>query len=167
MWVVGKILSMSNGSHQIATKRTPCSSVILMISQLKRRYVTVTPHLTRVTNIEYYQKSRRLQLEYLFILRFFNYLFFICGLQHWNVKEMFARHLLRMKGLSVHKTVAILQRYPTVDHLNRAYFACTTDKQRELLLAPLFFGTGGRKIGPSISRKLYRYYSSNGADLPA
>ncbi|ODM90547.1 Crossover junction endonuclease MUS81 [Orchesella cincta] len=79
---------------------------------------------------------------------------------NFKIKEMFARQLMRLKGLSVDKAYAIIQKYPTVDHLLNAYSECETDKQKEKLLANISFGLGGRKIGPSISSKVSRLYNS-------
>ncbi|ODM95428.1 Crossover junction endonuclease MUS81 [Orchesella cincta] len=67
---------------------------------------------------------------------------------NWKVKEMFARHLMRLKGLSVDKAYAIIQKYPTLDHLLKTYSQCENEKQKESLLSQLEFGTSCRKIGP-------------------
>lgn len=73
---------------------------------------------------------------------------------------MFARHLMRMKGLSVDKAFAIIQKYPTVHDLFKAYSECTTDKQKEQLLSGIHFGNGDRRIGPSMSRKVAFLYNN-------
>ncbi|CAL8115648.1 unnamed protein product [Orchesella dallaii] len=79
---------------------------------------------------------------------------------NWKVKEMFARHLMRLKGLSVDKAYAIIQKYPTLDDLLKTYSKCETLKEKESLLSQVEFGTSCRKIGPSISRKVSRFYNS-------
>ncbi|CAL8085032.1 unnamed protein product [Orchesella dallaii] len=79
---------------------------------------------------------------------------------NWKVKEMFARHLMRLKGLSVDKAFAIIQKYPTLGDLLKAYSEFETEKEKENLLSKVEFGTSCRKIGPKISHKVYRFYNS-------
>lgn len=73
---------------------------------------------------------------------------------------MFARHLMRLRGLSVERAYAIVLKYPTITALVRAYSDCSTDKERELLIGSIYFGNSGRTIGPSISRTLFKLYNS-------
>jgi len=73
---------------------------------------------------------------------------------------MFVRQLMQLKGLSADKACAIIQKHPTPDHLLMEYSRCENKKQTESLSAPLEFGTGGRKIGSSISRKISCLYST-------
>lgn len=72
---------------------------------------------------------------------------------------MFARHLMRLRGLSVERAFAIIQKYPTFQSLLMAYKDCNSDKEREGLLSGIYYGTSGRTIGPSISRNLSRLYN--------
>jgi crossover junction endonuclease MUS81 len=74
---------------------------------------------------------------------------------------MFARHLMRLRGLSVERAHAIVQKYPTITALMQAYDDCSTDKEREMLVGGIYFGTSGRTIGPSISRTLFKLYNSS------
>ncbi|CAL8115650.1 unnamed protein product [Orchesella dallaii] len=85
---------------------------------------------------------------------------FLLNNKNWKVKEMFARQLMQLKGLSVDKAYAIIQKYPTLDDLLKTYSKCETVKEKESLLSQVEFGTSCRKIGPSISRKVYRFYNS-------
>jgi crossover junction endonuclease MUS81 len=74
--------------------------------------------------------------------------------------EMFARHLMRLRGLSVERASTIVQRYPTLQALLRGFEECETEKDRELLLSHLHYGVAGKTIGPAISRAIYRLYTS-------
>lgn len=67
---------------------------------------------------------------------------------------------MRMRGLSVDKAYAIIQQFPTIHDLFKAYSECATEKQRQLLLSGIYFGNGDRKIGPSISRKVAFLYNN-------
>ncbi|XP_071455291.1 crossover junction endonuclease MUS81 isoform X2 [Hetaerina americana] len=67
-----------------------------------------------------------------------------------TVSQMFIRHLLQIRGLSVEKAQAIIERYPTPCDLCKAYD--DDPKQRELLLANIPFGPNKRLIGPTLSK---------------
>ena len=67
---------------------------------------------------------------------------------------------MRLRGLSVDKSYAIIQKYPTPQALFRAYRECATEKEKELMLSHVYFGTAGRTVGPTISRSIYQLYSS-------
>ncbi|XP_074596732.1 mus81 structure-specific endonuclease subunit [Brevipalpus obovatus] len=79
---------------------------------------------------------------------------------NFTVKEMFIKHLLKFKGISVPKAKAISDIYPTVTHLLEAYETCETLKEKELLLSEIIYSTSNRKIGPVLSRKVHRFYSA-------
>lgn len=74
---------------------------------------------------------------------------------------MFARLLMRMKGLSVDKAFAIVSIYPCLYDLLKGYTDCETRKDKELMLSSVMFGTSRRKIGPKISRKVYKLFSGD------
>lgn len=72
---------------------------------------------------------------------------------------MFARHLMKLRGLSVERAFAIIQVYPTPASLFRAYRDCNNLKERESLLATIHFGNHGKVIGQAISRTIYKLYN--------
>ncbi len=74
---------------------------------------------------------------------------------------MFAKHLMRLRGLSVERAYAIVQKYPTLTSLMTAYKNCSSDKEREMMISGIYFGNSGRTIGPSISRTLCKLYTSS------
>uniref|UniRef100_A0A1I8J6W2 Crossover junction endonuclease MUS81 n=1 Tax=Macrostomum lignano TaxID=282301 RepID=A0A1I8J6W2_9PLAT len=51
------------------------------------------------------------------------------------VREMLAKHLLQIGGVTMEKALAIVQQYPTVQALLDAYAACETDAERRRLLS--------------------------------
>ena len=81
--------------------------------------------------------------------------------QNWTVSEMFAKHLMRLRGLSSERAQAIIEKYPTIQSLLRAYRHCGNDKERELLLAHIYWGTSAKTIGPALSRTIHKLYTSN------
>lgn len=83
---------------------------------------------------------------------------------NFTAGEMFLKHLLKFKGISVPKAKAITDLHPTVSHLIEAYNSKQTPKECELMLSKIAYGNLERKIGPVISKKVYRFYS---AILPA
>jgi crossover junction endonuclease MUS81 len=68
---------------------------------------------------------------------------------------------MRLRGLSVEKAYAIVQKYPTITHLVKTYEDCSSEKDKELLLSGVFFGNNGRTIGPAISKAIYKLYNSS------
>jgi len=81
--------------------------------------------------------------------------------QNWTVTEMFARQIMRLRGLSVERASAIVQVYPTLRSLLSAYEDCDTEKERELLLSRIYYGVSGKTVGPAISKTIYKLYSSD------
>ncbi|XP_076393272.1 mus81 structure-specific endonuclease subunit isoform X2 [Megachile rotundata] len=66
----------------------------------------------------------------------------------FKVNQMFVRHLLQLKGMSVDKASAIVERYPTPRKLIDAYQM--SDCNAELLLANIEYGNKKSLIGPTI-----------------
>ncbi|KAF4089201.1 hypothetical protein AMELA_G00063590 [Ameiurus melas] len=79
-----------------------------------------------------------------------------------TVKEVFARHLMQISGISGDKAAAILEHYSTVSSLLNAYNQCSTDTEREKLLSSIKYGKLKRNIGPALSRTVYQLYCTGG-----
>lgn len=71
---------------------------------------------------------------------------------------MFVRHLLQLKGVSVERALAIVERYPTPKLLKMAYDACS-ESEGEKLLASIKFGKSQKNVGITISRTLFQLYT--------
>ncbi|XP_044258187.1 crossover junction endonuclease MUS81 isoform X2 [Tribolium madens] len=67
--------------------------------------------------------------------------------RHFKVKEMFIKQLIKIKGMSVEKALAIVDKYPTPRRLKSAYSDINA-VEGEKLLSTLQFGTLKKKIGP-------------------
>ncbi|XP_061664083.1 crossover junction endonuclease MUS81 [Syngnathoides biaculeatus] len=80
-----------------------------------------------------------------------------------TVREVFARQLMQVGGLSAEKASALLERYATPRSLLAAYAKCTSDAGKEKLLSSVPFGRLSRKLGPTVSRTLSQLYSTQGA----
>lgn len=85
---------------------------------------------------------------------------------NFTSQEMFIKHLLKFKGLSVAKAKAIVNYYPTVTALLEAYELCETEKEKEFLLSEITYGNFERKLGPNLSRKIYRFYTKKLTNPP-
>lgn len=72
---------------------------------------------------------------------------------------MFIRQLLQLKGMSVTKAMAIVERYATPQILIAALQ--NSDKNGEQLLANIQVGDKKRQLGPTISRTIYQLYMTN------
>ncbi|XP_046392978.1 crossover junction endonuclease MUS81 isoform X2 [Ischnura elegans] len=75
-----------------------------------------------------------------------------------TVSQMFVRQLLQIRGLSVEKAQAIVDKYPTPSDLCRAYSDEPAEKQ--IRLANIPFGPNRRMIGPTLSKVLSDLYSN-------
>lgn len=76
-----------------------------------------------------------------------------------TVAEMFVRMLMTIRGVSLDKAVAIQERYHTPVQLTEAYRG-KSDSEGETMLRREFKGQiGARKIGPSLSKKIYEVWA--------
>ncbi|XP_051001856.1 crossover junction endonuclease MUS81 [Acomys russatus] len=79
-----------------------------------------------------------------------------------SVREVFARQLMQVRGLSGEKAAALVDRYSTPASLLAAYDACATPKEQEMLLSTIKCGRLQRNLGPALSRTLFQLYCSHG-----
>ncbi|XP_062372647.1 crossover junction endonuclease MUS81 [Sardina pilchardus] len=79
-----------------------------------------------------------------------------------TVREVFARQLMQISGLSGDKAAAILDRYNTVNSLVQAYDRCSSEAEKEKLLSSIRYGKLKRNLGPALSRTVYQLYCTKG-----
>ncbi|XP_030424495.1 crossover junction endonuclease MUS81 isoform X2 [Gopherus evgoodei] len=79
-----------------------------------------------------------------------------------TVREVFARQLMQISGVSGEKAAAILERYSTPASLLAAYSACPDPESRDKLLSTIKCGKLQRNLGPALSRTLSQLYCSSG-----
>ncbi|RWS28269.1 ERCC4-like protein [Leptotrombidium deliense] len=72
---------------------------------------------------------------------------------NFTVGEMFVKHLLQFRGISVSKAKTITEHYPTLSRLLDAYEICESDNERKELLSSIVCGE--RKIGSVVSNRLF------------
>ncbi|XP_006893380.1 PREDICTED: crossover junction endonuclease MUS81 [Elephantulus edwardii] len=77
-----------------------------------------------------------------------------------SVREVFARQLMQVRGVSGEKAAALVDRYSTPASLLAAYDACATPKEQEMLLSTIKCGRLQRNLGPALSRTLSQLYCS-------
>lgn len=80
-----------------------------------------------------------------------------------TVREVFARQLMQISGLSGDKAAAILEHYSTPHSLLTAYEQCTSEAEKEKLLSSIRYGKLNRNLGPALSRTVYQLYCTQGA----
>ncbi|XP_054998177.1 crossover junction endonuclease MUS81 isoform X2 [Sorex araneus] len=80
-----------------------------------------------------------------------------------SVREVFARQLMQVRGVSGEKAAALVDRYSTPASLLAAYDACATPKEQEMLLSTIKCGRLQRNLGPVLSRTLAQLYCSRDA----
>ncbi|KAM4847415.1 structure-specific endonuclease subunit MUS81 isoform X3 [Urocitellus parryii] len=78
--------------------------------------------------------------------------------QAQSVREVFARQLMQVRGISGEKAAALVDRYSTPASLLAAYDACATPKEQEMLLSTIKCGRLQRNLGPVLSRTLSQLY---------
>ncbi|XP_037534574.1 crossover junction endonuclease MUS81 [Nematolebias whitei] len=80
-----------------------------------------------------------------------------------TVREVFARQLMQISGLSGDKAAAVLEHYSTPDSLLAAYDRCSSEAEKEKLLSCIRYGKLKRNVGPALSRTVYQLYCTPGA----
>ncbi|CAK6973340.1 crossover junction endonuclease MUS81 [Scomber scombrus] len=80
-----------------------------------------------------------------------------------TVREVFARQLMQVSGLSGDKAAAILEQYSTPHSLLTAYERCASEAEKEKLLSSIRYGKLKRNVGPALSRTVYQLYCTQGA----
>ncbi|XP_028262525.1 structure-specific endonuclease subunit MUS81 [Parambassis ranga] len=80
-----------------------------------------------------------------------------------TVREVFARQLMQISGLSGDKAAAILEQYSTPHSLLTAYGQCASEAEKEKLLSSIRYGKLKRNLGPALSRTVYQLYCTQGA----
>ncbi|CAJ1085816.1 crossover junction endonuclease MUS81 [Xyrichtys novacula] len=80
-----------------------------------------------------------------------------------TVKEVFARQLMQISGLSGDKAAAILEHHSTPHSLLAAYDRCRSEAEKEKLLSSIRYGKLNRNLGPALSRTVYQLYCTGGA----
>ncbi|XP_042368423.1 LOW QUALITY PROTEIN: crossover junction endonuclease MUS81 [Plectropomus leopardus] len=80
-----------------------------------------------------------------------------------TVREVFARQLMQISGLSGDKAAAILEQYSTPHSLLTAYDRCASEAEKEKLLSSIRYGKLKRNLGPALSRTVYQLYCTQGA----
>ncbi|XP_071315910.1 crossover junction endonuclease MUS81 isoform X2 [Trachinotus anak] len=79
-----------------------------------------------------------------------------------TVREVFARQLMQISGLSGDKAAAILEQYSTPHSLLTAYEHCASEAEKEKLLSSIRYGKLKRNLGPALSRTVYQLYCTQG-----
>merc|ERR1712137_1185058 len=74
-----------------------------------------------------------------------------------TVSDIFAKQLLQILNVGPTSVKVILQKYPTLRSLRRAYHGASTETEKKELLANL--GDGRQKVGKRISEAIYRVYN--------
>ncbi|KAJ3584928.1 hypothetical protein NHX12_013651 [Muraenolepis orangiensis] len=93
--------------------------------------------------------------------RYLSRLYQNCTLSQ-TVREVFARQLMQISGLSGDKAAAVLDQYATPCSLLSAYESCPSDTDREKLLSNIRYGKLNRNIGPALSRTVSQLYCTPG-----
>ncbi|XP_068116570.1 crossover junction endonuclease MUS81 isoform X2 [Hyperolius riggenbachi] len=80
-----------------------------------------------------------------------------------TVKEVFARQLMQISGVSGEKAAAILEKYNTPASLLSAYAACSSNEEKEKFLSNIKCGKLQRNLGPVLSRTISQLYCTKEA----
>ncbi|KAK7505471.1 hypothetical protein BaRGS_00003216 [Batillaria attramentaria] len=77
-----------------------------------------------------------------------------------TVRELFGKQLIQLWGMSADKAKAVVDRFPTPSSLLQAYSVCSTDKERDSLLANVKYGKNLRNLGIAVSRQVAQLYNA-------
>nr|XP_033809501.1 crossover junction endonuclease MUS81 isoform X1 [Geotrypetes seraphini] len=80
-----------------------------------------------------------------------------------TVREVFARQLMQISGISGEKAAAILEHYSTLASLLEAYNRCSSVQDQEKLLFNVKCGKLQRNLGPVLSKTISQLYCTAGA----
>lgn len=80
--------------------------------------------------------------------------------QQLTVREMFAKHLMQLYGVSADKARAVVDKYGTPSLLMTAYEEEATTEGAKKLLAGLKWGKAGRSLGPVLSANIANLYTA-------
>ncbi|KAG7189039.1 hypothetical protein KM043_008631 [Ampulex compressa] len=95
--------------------------------------------------------------DYLGLMEFNEFNKASCKQKNFKVNQMFVRQLLQLKGLSVDKAAAIVDRFPTPRALIDSL--CESGSDGESLLANIQYGRNNRLIGPALSKTICQLYT--------
>ncbi|XP_035826366.1 crossover junction endonuclease MUS81 [Aplysia californica] len=79
------------------------------------------------------------------------------------VRELFAKQLVQVPGVSAERARAITNFYPTLSSLLQAYNGCSTEKAKESLLSTIKCGKNDRNLGIAVSRLISLLYTQSGS----
>ncbi|NXV97972.1 EME1 endonuclease, partial [Calonectris borealis] len=85
--------------------------------------------------------------------------------------KVWKRQIQQFNRVSLEMAEAIVSAYPSPQLLNQAYSRCSSEEERENMLAniPVRHGYGvtatSRRIGPELSRRIYLQMTSDNPDL--
>ncbi|KAJ7307117.1 hypothetical protein JRQ81_009098 [Phrynocephalus forsythii] len=79
-----------------------------------------------------------------------------------TVREVFARQLMQISGISGEKAIGILEKYETPASLLAAYATCSSPQDQEQLLSNIKCGKLQRNLGPVLSKALAQLYCTPG-----
>ena len=82
--------------------------------------------------------------------------------QDLSARELFAKQLMVLAGVSADRAFAIVERFPTPEILMRKYDELSTAKEREEMLKDLKCGISQRKLGLVISKMISQLYCQKG-----
>ncbi|XP_053305678.1 crossover junction endonuclease MUS81 [Spea bombifrons] len=80
-----------------------------------------------------------------------------------TVKEVFARQLMQISGVSGEKAAAVLDRYGTPASLMSAYERCNSNEEKEKMLSNVKCGKLQRNLGPVMSKTICQLYCTKGS----
>jgi len=84
---------------------------------------------------------------------------FIFNFKVLTVREMFAKQLMQIKGISADRAVAIVDLYPTPTRLMKALDDLPSERDKMNMLTNVPFGKCKKKIGLPISRQVFLHYT--------
>jgi crossover junction endonuclease MUS81 len=132
--------------HHSIDPKDSASYLIEMTNFIIERYKDLTIHACQKSNLDDYFKQvkeeRNQPRTYLLTLQEFNQ--FSNKNKPMTIREMFAKFLMKIQGVSQEKAIAIIDAYPTPAILFREYAKCGDENARVKLIANIKYGSQQR-----------------------
>ncbi|UJR33705.1 hypothetical protein I4U23_021134 [Adineta vaga] len=120
--------------------------LITMTKYLINHFKDKTLHILNDTDMSNNYKTSFNDLDH-YVMMFDSFNSGVVKSKPPTVKEMFARALMQIAGMSVDNVLALTEVYPTPAKLLQAYQQCSNDKERKLMLSSIKKITSNRKLG--------------------
>ncbi|CAG5129507.1 unnamed protein product [Candidula unifasciata] len=148
-----------------ASAKDAVTYISTMTHFLTQHYSTKTLHAVSLDQLKLLRIQQPLQKQEHYLIPFDVFNEASVKQKDLSVRELFAKHLIQVPGVSADRAKAITSAYPSFSHLMTAYERCADDKDRQKLLSGIKCGKKERNLGNALSNILCLLYTQKGSLL--